>query len=108
MICPRCKGFLVLEWDVENRAQYHRCLMCGSRPHQVAYRVDGQPIGAPLLCIDCGVRPRMTIVKRHSKGEDELSRCEACRAIYNRKRANWKRQQYTRGPYKTYTKHKEG
>lgn len=98
MICTRCHGFLVLEWDVENREQYHRCLMCGSRPHQVAYRVDGQPIGAPLLCCDCRVRPRMTILRYSRRGDDELSRCEECRTVYNVKRANWKHAQYTRGP----------
>ena len=102
MTCSRCTGFLVTEWDTESRTKYHRCLQCGNRPLQVTYRVDGQPIGAPLLCVDCKVRPRMTIIKH--RFEDEVGRCEVCRPIFNQKRAEWKKGQYKRGSYKTYKK----
>ena len=107
MTCSRCTGFLVTEWDSESRTQYHRCLQCGNRPHQVTYRVDGQPIDAPLLCRDCRTRPRMTVVKRRAHGEDELTQCAVCREADYQKRYAWKQGQYKRGPYKTYNKREE-
>ena len=75
--CTRCQGRLVDEWDHDARAQIQRCLNCGNRPQMVTYRIDGQPLGSPLLCVACHARPRAIITVGVRRG-DEIAVCEAC------------------------------
>jgi len=91
MSCLRCQGLLVEDWDVESRTAFLRCIICSARPYQVTYRADGLPIGAPLLCVDCHVRPRATMLSKGAKGEDEVGRCAECREVFNLYRRQWKR-----------------
>lgn len=81
--CARCRGLLAVQYDAESRTRVIYCLNCGARPLQVTYRVDGFPIGSPLRCKECGVRPRVVLTQTHRRGEEELARCEPCRRTYN-------------------------
>ena len=91
MTCQRCCGLLVRDWDVESRTHFVRCIQCSARPYQVTIRADGLPVGAPLRCVDCKVRPRVALPSKGAKGEDEVGRCAECRELFNAMRRQWKR-----------------
>lgn len=95
MTCSRCSGYMVVDWDVDSRSEFMRCVMCGNRPHQITYRADGLPVGSPLLCTACHLRPRSVFFTR-LRGEIEIELCEPCRAVYNRKWYRWKKNQRKR------------
>jgi hypothetical protein len=79
MNCIRCQGFICQRWDVELRQWEQACLHCGHRPDHPRRRVDGQQLGAPLLCRKCKVRPRMTTRLGQGGLDIELEHCVVCR-----------------------------
>lgn len=92
MSCTRCAGFLGRTWDTSIREYEIRCWNCGHRPAVVTVRADGQEKDAPMMCVDCKVKPRVFAPMKTVKGETEVQRCAACRQVYNKRTREQKRQ----------------
>lgn len=83
--CYKCNGLVVLQYDVGLQCEEERCVNCGARPQWKPVRADGQPIGDPMVCHECGVHPRAKIFS-HQGGEREIGMCHGCRVVYLTKR----------------------
>jgi hypothetical protein len=83
--CYKCQGLVVQSYDVALRCEELICVNCGARPHWKPVRADGQEVGDPMVCRECGLHPRSKIYS-HQGGEREIGLCHGCRIAYLTKR----------------------
>lgn len=76
--CEKCQGLIVSQYDVYLRQDEQICINCGARPAFMPVRVDGQAIGAPMVCRTCGIYPR-EIINAYRADDREIGNCRQCR-----------------------------